>query len=434
VAAQEKKMTVWGAAFLGIGAMVGAGIFALLGQAGAIAGSAVWLAFVLGGTIAALLGYTVVKLGVRYPGSGGLTSYLVEGFGPGHLAGSASWLFYFSGLIITAMVSVSFGSYASSLFLGDGASALSVKVFASAIIVAMGAVSIVGAEFIGRVQSIIVVILLAVFAVFIVATVSSMNASMLAPSTYPPFGSIVSSVALTFFAYLGFAVITFAAGDLPEPGKNLPRAMTLALLVTTILYVLLSFGVFGTLTVEEVIQNGDTALAVAAIPVLGQAGFTMMAIAAMLATASSVNANLYGAGTMTAAMARKGTFPTFFAGPSRVGGTRGLIVTLVLCLIFANLFDLSAIANLGSANALAIFLLLSIAGLRLRKETGSNVVIVVLGALSTAIVLIVFSVDLFTSDPRILLALAVMIALAIMFELLWSRARGRGAAPQATGG
>ena len=113
-----KTVSVVGAAFLGVGAMVGAGIFALLGEAGAIAGSAVWLSFMVAGLIAGLLGYTVAKLGVRYPSSGGLIAYLIEAFGKSHLTGVASWLFYFAGLIVTAMVAVSFGSYGVSLFLG----------------------------------------------------------------------------------------------------------------------------------------------------------------------------------------------------------------------------------------------------------------------------------------------------------------------------
>ena len=85
-------MSVRGAAFLGVGAMVGAGIFALLGEAAAVAGSAVWLSFLLAGIVAALLGYNVVKLGVKYPSSGGLIAYLLQGFGNGRLVGIASWL------------------------------------------------------------------------------------------------------------------------------------------------------------------------------------------------------------------------------------------------------------------------------------------------------------------------------------------------------
>ena len=115
-------MSVRGAAFLGIGAMVGAGIFALLGEAGAVAGSAVWLSFLLAGFVASLLGYTVVKLGVRYPSSGGLIAYLIQGFGNGRLVGIASWLGYFAAIVIVcSMVAVAFGSYATSLFVGDDA-------------------------------------------------------------------------------------------------------------------------------------------------------------------------------------------------------------------------------------------------------------------------------------------------------------------------
>ena len=126
-----KQISVLGAAFLGLGAMVGAGIFALLGQAGAIAGSAVWLSFLIAGVIAGLLGYTIAKLGVRYPSSGGLVAYLIEGFGRGHLFGVASWLFYFAGLIVTAMVAVSFGATARRCFFGDDAAAGWVNVLAS---------------------------------------------------------------------------------------------------------------------------------------------------------------------------------------------------------------------------------------------------------------------------------------------------------------
>ena len=115
-------MSVRGAVFLGIGAMVGAGIFALLGEAAVVAGSAVWLSFLLAGIVAALLGYTVVKLGVRYPSSGGLFTYLIQGFGNGRVVGIAAWLGYFAAIVIVcSMVAVAFGSYATSLFIGDDA-------------------------------------------------------------------------------------------------------------------------------------------------------------------------------------------------------------------------------------------------------------------------------------------------------------------------
>ena len=133
-------MSVRGAAFLGIGAMVGAGIFALLGEAAVVAGSAVWLSFLLAGVVASLLGYTVVKLGVRYPSSGGLFAYLMQGFGNGRLVGISAWLGYFAAIVIVcSMVAVAFGSYATSLFVGDDAGGAWDNVFTTVIVVAMAA-------------------------------------------------------------------------------------------------------------------------------------------------------------------------------------------------------------------------------------------------------------------------------------------------------
>lgn len=421
----NKSMSVWGAAFLGVGSMVGAGVFALFGEAAAIAGSAVWISFLLGGIVSALLGYVVVKLGVKYPSAGGLVAYLLKGFGDGRITSVTAWLYYFSALIVTAMVSVSFGNYAAGLLFGEDASLTTLRALTTAVVVLMGIVSIVGAHAISKVQSVIVIVLLVVFAVFVVATLSQFQPELLAPSGYPPLGDIMPSVALTFFAYLGFAIISFAAGDLANPTKELPRAMMIALGLTTTLYVLLSFGVFGTLTVEQVIENGDTALAMAAVPVLGQMGFVMMSVAAMLATASSVNANIYGAGNLTASLAKSGQFPSFFGGRSRVGGTKGLVLTLLLVIVLANIFDLTAIAQLGSANALVIFLLLTIAGFKLRGETGSNAVVVVTAGVATAIVLVLFLIDLMTSAPETLAAFVALVVLAVITDSIWRSARGK---------
>ena len=189
-------MSVRGAAFLGIGAMVGAGIFALLGEAGAVAGSAVWLSFLLAGIVAALLGYNVVKLGVRYPSSGGLIAYLLEGFGNGRLVGIASWLGYFAAIVIVcSMVAVAFGELRHLSvrrrrrggWLGqrlhlrdrrrDGRDQPDRRPLRRPRAVA------------------IVVVLLAVFAVFIAVTLVDIDPDLLAFGGYPPFSDIIASVA-----------------------------------------------------------------------------------------------------------------------------------------------------------------------------------------------------------------------------------------------
>jgi amino acid transporter len=418
-------VTVRGAAFLGIGAMVGAGIFALLGEAGAVAGAAVWLSFLLAGIVAALLGYTVVHLGVRFPSSGGLIAYLREGFGNGRLLGIASWLGYFAAIVIVcSMVAVAFGSYASSLLIGGDASSAWEHVFTSAIVLGMLAINTVGSRVVDKAQSAIVAVLLAVFAVFIAVTLVDIDLDLLAFGDYPPPADIVASVALTFFAYLGFSVITFAVGDLRDPARELPKAMYLALAVTSTTYVLISAGVFGTLTVNEVTSFGETAIAEAARPTLGDAGFVMMAVAALLATASSVNATLYASGGLTAMLAEIGQFPPVFGRDSRLGSHAGLLITSALVLVVANLIDLSAIASVGSACSLVIFLLVGIAGYRLRAETGSNAVIVLAAIGVTATVLVFFAVDTLRNAPETFVAIIAIGMLSTVLDLLWKRSRG----------
>ncbi len=417
-------MSVRGAAFLGIGAMIGAGIFALLGEAGAVAGSAVWLSFLLAGIVAALLGYTVVKLGVRYPSSGGLIAYAMAGFGNGRLVGIASWLGYFSAIVIVgAMVAVAFGSYATSLFVGDDAAGWWDNLFTTLVIVGCVGINFVGSSVVDRAQSLIVFLLLIVFAIFIAVTIVDIDWSLLSPDGYPSYSTILASVALTFFAYLGFSVITFAVGDLRDPARELPLAMYIALGVTAITYILISLGVFGTLTVDEVVGYGETAIAEAARPALGDAGFTMMAIAALLATSSSVNATLYASGGLTAMLAQERQFPPFFGRDSTLGPHAGVLVTAALMLVVANLVDLSAIASVGSAISLLIFLLVGAAGYKLRAEIGARTAIVIAAILVTAVVLVAFAVDTFRNAPETFSAILAIALLAVVLDAVWKRVR-----------
>ncbi|HET9256444.1 MAG TPA: amino acid permease, partial [Pseudonocardiaceae bacterium] len=209
----QKYLSVRQAAFIGVGAMVGAGIFALLGAAGEVAGAAVWLSFLIAGVIAGLQGYSFAKLGARYPSAGGLLEYVAKSMGEGHFTGITAWLTYAANAIVTAMVAVSFGSYASSMLTGEE-KAVWIKVFAAAIIIVMTAVNVVGSQLVANAQTVIVYVVLGILTLFAVVTLVNMTPSLLAPSKYPPLRDIISSVALTFFAFLGFGIITFTAKDL----------------------------------------------------------------------------------------------------------------------------------------------------------------------------------------------------------------------------
>lgn len=204
--------------------------------------------------------------------------------------------------------------------------------------------------------------------------------------------------------------------------------MYLAVGVAMGIYVLVSLGVFGTLTPQEIQQHGDTALAYAAKPALGQAGFAMMALAALLATSSSVNANLYAAGGITASLAKEGLFPAVFGRRGPRGASVGLLLSGGLVLVLANAFDLTAIASIGSAVALIIFMLVSLAAMRLRRETGTRAAIVITAMVMTVVVLVLFAVDTLRNEPWTFAWMVVVALLAVVLDRISTHARDRGAA------
>lgn len=423
-----RRMTVLQATFIGVGSMVGAGIFALLGAAGAVAGSAVWLSFLIAGAIAGLQGYSFARLGSTYPSGGGILTFLSKGFGEGHIAGIGAWLFFTAGSIVVAMIATSFGGYASSVVAGSDP--FWAKVLAVALILVMSGLNAVGSSAVARVQSVIVTVVLVILVVFAVVTIAGWDPSLLAPSGYPGWREIVSSVALTFFAFLGFGVITFTAKDLPHPSRQLPRAIAFALLIATTVYVAVSLGVFGTLTADEVVRYGATALAEAAKPTLGQAGYVLMVITALFSTTGAVNAGLYPSIGMTRHLARVGQFPVFF-GRALGPFPAGLLVMAALAIVLVVGFDLNAIASIGSAVALLVFSAVSVAHLRLRHETHASLVVLLVGLVATLGTFVVFCTTTLVEEPATAIALVAIMALAIVIDAVWKGVRARRGADAA---
>src|SRR5690349_15349135 len=423
----QKYLSVRQAAFIGVGAMVGAGIFALLGAAGEVAGAAVWVSFLIAGVIAGLQGYSFAKLGARYPSAGGLLEYVAKSVGEGHFTGITAWLTYAANAIVTAMVAVSFGSYASSTF-AEG-NQVWIKVFAALIILVMTGVNIVGSSLVANAQTVIVYVVLGILSVFAVVTLVNMTPSLLAPSKYPPFQDIISSVALTFFAFLGFGIITFTAKDLAKPALQLPRAMYLALAIATVIYVAIALGVFGTLTVDKVISSGGTALAVAAEPTLGRAGYWLMTVTALFATAGATNAGLYPAQGLSERLAETGQFPPLMA--RKLGGraSAGLLIQAAVCLVLAVVFKLDSIASIGSAVALVIFTMITAAHLRIRSETGASLPMLVLAIVAAGAVFVTFVFTTLIHEPASIVTLLAIVVLSIGLDYGWKRSRPSSPVP-----
>ena len=414
-----KTMTRTQAVFIGIGAMVGAGIFALLGEAGAIALSAVWLSFLLAGIVAGLQGYSFAQLGKKYASAAGLVGYLAAGYGKrSWMMSISAWLAWTSTTIVLAMVAVSFGTYAAATITGGDMPPTLTKVMATAIVVAVTLlIGLGGAEAVAKTQSWVIRLVIVVLLGLAAVTMLTADWSLLAPSTYPPVRAVIGSIALTFFAFLGFGVVSFTAKDLKDV-RDLGPATYIALALTTLIYVAISLGVFGQLTPEQVTAAGPTAIALAARPVLGDLGYWVVAVTAMLSTAGAVNSTMYPAPNLLSYLAEEGIFPPLF--DRKIGSFHsGLLLSSLVTLAFIWFFNLTAIASLGSAVALLIFLSISVGHFRIRTQTAANPAILVVAILSVVVTLVGFLTTTLAESPSSLLAFVGLLILTVILDGAW---------------
>jgi len=368
MAANEKPFGLWSAVFLGIGSMVGAGIFIVIGEAGAIAGNLVWLSFVLGGIAAMLSGYSLAKLAIAYPSRGGIIEYLVQEYGEGVFSGSLGILFYFSQLIAIAAVAKSFGSYAAT-FMPSGEHWN--NIFAVGIVGIFILINLIGATIVAKSENIIVIIKISVLILFTAIALFYVKPELLSVKEMPPIRDMFFAVGLTFFAYQGFSVITNTVEDMENPKKNMMRAMLIAIGLVGVLYVLTSIAVLGNLPLEKVIETKDYALAEAAKPIFGEWGFKIMAATALLATASAINATLYAATEISYTLAKDGELPSVYSY-NIYSSYGGLIISGLLILPMILFFDLSQVTTIAALSVLIIQGLTHTGHLLKIKETGAH--------------------------------------------------------------
>lgn len=411
----QKPIGLWSAVAMGIGAMVGAGIFALLGEASSISGSAVYLSFIIGGVIALFSGYSLGKLGARYPSAGGIIEYLTQAYGAGTFTGSMGVMMYFSAIVSLSLIAKAFGNYAITFLPAQVDKGLWRHIFSLGIVIIFMLVNLRGARDVAIWERIIVGIKFVVLTVFAVAGIALLNPALLSPSHYPPANNILFSLAITFFAYEGFRVITNVSEDMPDPEKTLPRAIMLAIVLVMLLYVAIAFAVFGNLPVDKVIAAKDFALAKAALPILGQTGFTIVAITALIATASAINANLYAVTNITYQLAKDGELPSGFGKPI-AHSREGLIISSLFIIVSLLLFDLSEIAAIGSISILFIHAITHIGHLKLIKETKASRILVIFAALLSLLAMTLALIYVSGTSGHIIYILAGFVLIAVITE------------------
>lgn len=409
---------------IGIGGMVGGGIFAVLGLAVQLARGGTPVAFIIAGIVAVLTSYSYARLSVTYPSQGGTVKFILKGYGNGLFSGTMNLLIWISYIIMLSLYAYAFGSYGATFFPSD-LQVLMKHVLTSSAVLLLMALNIMKANVVGKAEDLIVAVKLAILGIFIAAGLLTVNTSSLAPSTWSPALALISGGFIIFVAYEGFELIANTAQDVREPERTLPRAYYISVGFVALLYTLIAIVAIGNLSVDSLVSASDYALAEAATPFLGRAGFVLIAIAALLSTASAINATFYGTARLSYVIAKQGELPKFLEKEIWNRHLEGLFITTGITLVIANTLDLQDISTMGSAGFLLIFAAVNYANVKLWKETGSMRIISAAGAVLclTAVGFLVYDTAL--TSPLNLVVLAAMLGLALGIELLYCRMSGR---------
>ncbi|NIA09875.1 MAG: amino acid permease [Nitrospiraceae bacterium] len=414
-----KGMGLWSAISIGIGGMVGAGIFSILGIACDMAGNAVYISFIIAGGVALLSTYSYAKLGAKFPSAGGPVEFLVRGFGDGVLSGGFNILMWIGYVFALALYARAFAAYSMTFF--SNAPQIWLNVSATGIILLFTAVNFIGAKAVGRSELFIVSVKVGILVFFAVVGFFFIKPELLSLSGWPPANDIFFAAAVVFMAYEGFGLITNAAEDMKNPEKTLPKALYLSVIIVIAIYISVSIAVIGNLPLPEIANAKDYALAAAAKPFLGIIGFRIIAIAALFSTSSAINATLYGGANISYMIAKDGELPEIFERKVWGKSTEGLFITAGLVILFANLVDLGGIAMLGSASFLLIYAAVNIAHLRLYKRTGANIYVIWLSIIGCLTAFVILAYYLLGHSMMTLIVLVAVLALSFAVEMAYRK-------------
>jgi len=423
-AAGKDRIGFWEATAIGIGGMVGGGIFAVLGLSVELTRGAAPFAFLLAGLVALVTAYSYARLSIVFPSQGGTVAFLDRAFGAGLFTGSLNVLLWLSYIVMLALYAYAFGSYGASLFPPEHHDTWQ-HILISASILLISALNLFSAKIIGDAEDWIVLIKLLILLVFIVMGISGIHTDRLAFAEWPGGLHIVAGGMLIFLAYEGFELIANSAGDVRSPATTLPRAFYSAVLFVIILYVLIAAVTVGNLPIGRILGAKDYALAEAARPFLGQAGFVLIAVAAMLSTASAINATLYGTARLSYCIARDGELPGALERKVWNEPIEGLLITALLSLALANLSNLSSISTMGSAGFLLIFAAVNAANVRLAKQTGSSRILSSLGVALCSGALVSLLWQTARTSTTVLWVLPAMLGGSFAIEAVYRLASGR---------
>ncbi|MFI8593798.1 APC family permease [Microbacterium sp. NPDC078428] len=342
------RISLAGSVSLGTGVMIGAGIFALVGQVAGFAGDWFPLAFLLGGAVAGVSAYSYIRYSSVNPSSGGIAMLLKDAYGPGVVAGSFSLFMYVSMVVAESLLARTFGTYLLRPF-GLQDSAVLVPVLGVIVIAAAAVINLVGNRLVeasATTTAVAKIVGIAVLAIAGIVGTAVAGDGLFAHSSgeSPDVVGLLAGTTLCVLAYKGFTTITNQGDDIRDAEKNIARSIMISLAICGALYLLITLSVEASIGAEGAVDARDYALAQAAEPLFGAWGVGITVAIAVVATVSGLLASLYSVSRLYAMLQDMRQAPAL---PERVPH-QPLLITAALAILATAFLDLSQIASMGA--------------------------------------------------------------------------------------
>jgi len=380
----EAELGLLDATMIGMGAMIGAGVFVLTGLAAEITGPAVILVFFLNGIVTGFTGLAYAELSSAIPKSGGGYAFVEEIFSD-VIAFQMGWMLWFGYMIAGALYALGFAAnliewiqiywsgFPEGAILG-GLTTWTV-VYAFSIVALLILLNVLSTAASGAAETVGTIIKVSILVIF-----SAFGAFAIDTGEYTPVfpegaAAILPAMGLTFIAFQGYDLISTVTEEVENPRENIPKAIFFALAGTIVVYLAVVIVSVGTLSAQQLGEQGETAIASAAgefmpeIPIFGP-GSTLIWFGAVFSTFTALNAVIIASSRVAFAMGRDRLFPARLGQIHHRYGTPalGVIASAAVMLLSVVFLPIQMVGNLSSFFFLLAFVAVNAAVIKLRRE------------------------------------------------------------------
>ena len=350
----------------GVGVILGAGIYVIIGKAAGLAGDAVWLSFLLGSFVASLTGLSYSELSSIFPKSAAEYVYVRKAFGKELLAFLTGWLIIITEFVSAAAVSLGFSSYLTDML----SSSVELPCYANILIAIFLILFLSFVNFWGIKESsrlnILFTLIETIGLLIVIFLGFKPEVSVSSPKGLE---GIIGAAALMFFAYLGFEEVVNLAEETKKPRKNIPRALVLSIIITTLLYVLVSISAVNLASWKELAES-DAPLALAVSKKLGKSSYFLLSFIALFSTSNTVLTLLIVSSRMMYGMASSGSLPRFLSSVHKKRRTPwiSILISMFVSISFVVSGSIEVVAGLTSFSAFLTFALVNACVIVLRYK------------------------------------------------------------------